>query len=144
MDEPREGSTREVSEKEFTAHLGELYRDPERVAKVFEEGLRRREEGFQELEKELGSNQQLDGRMGRDPVGVLRDRGLLGPFDHLQFDLDFAGGIGPVRWPWPCIIRCHYVFEIVRRWICIWSHGLPICYPTFDIRVRRVCKLDCG
>ncbi len=133
----------EVSREEYASHLESVYRDPEAVAKILEEGVGRREEDFRAFEEELKSDRGLDERMASNPVGTLRERGLLGPYDQLRLDLDFAGGIGPIRWPWPCRIECHFVFSFERRWICIRTHGLIFCYPVLQIVVRRVCRLIC-
>lgn len=143
MYESHEGPMREVSEQEFTAHLEETYRDANGVAKVFTEGIARREEALKELEREAASAEDLARRVHRDPVGTLRERGLLGPFDELQIELGHAGLDGRFLWPFPCFWLCRPIFDVERKWICMDVHGLKWCYPTLRLRLRWECRFEC-
>lgn len=143
MDDKRQDSVREVSKDEAFSQLESLYRDPKGVAKALEEGVQRRQKEVASLQDQLQEDSRLEAEMARDPVGTLRDRGLLQPFDRLHLDLDHAGTLGEILWPWPCIIRCRWVIETEVRWICYTIGGFVFCRPIIVYRLRRVCSIIC-
>lgn len=132
----------EVSEKEYQESLKVLYRNPEAVHEVFEEGIAQQEKALKEFEVEVAKDPRLRAEVFQEPIGALRRRGLLGPFDRVRLDLQHAGGAGVLAWPFPDLLDCHWECRSELRWVCVRVHKVEYCFQYRLLTCTRRCRDD--
>lgn len=133
----------QVSDEEARAHLKETYADPEAAGRFFDELIETRRKALDAITEELNGDERMAETFGRNPLGFLNERKVLGPLDQITLE----GLRNPfIDWPWPwprCRIRCRLEAFTEVHWICVGFWPLRICWPVFHIHFRWVCRIVC-
>jgi hypothetical protein len=131
-----------VSEDQAQKHIKETYAKPEAALAFFHGYIAQREKALKAFDAQVNKDQALAADFAKDPVGVLRERNLLGPLDVLHID-----GLTHALLPWPFPF-CHFEWRIqcswVVEWRCITIFGFRFCWPVLVLRCRWVLKLVCN
>lgn len=131
-----------VSEDEARKHVAETYANPDAALEFFHGYVAHRERALKEFDAHVNKDEKLAAAFTKDPAGVLRERGLLGPLDVLNIE-----GLTNALLPWPFPF-CRFVWTIectwVVEWRCITILGFRFCWPVFVLRCRWVLRLVCN
>lgn len=133
----------EISDAQVKAHLKDTYADPDAAGRFFDQLIETRQKALDRFKDELNGDEKLLEGFSRNPIGLLNERKLLGPFDQITLEglrnpfIDFP-------WPWPvCRVVCRLECSTEVHWICIGWWPLRICWPVFHIHCRWVCRIVC-
>ena len=133
----------EVSEDVARKHLGEAYADAGSALKFFDGMVAQREKALKQFHAELGKNQELATAFAQNPVGMLNDRGLIGPLDRINIE-DLVNPFKLFPWPFP-FCRIYWVLECrwERSWVCVKIFGFRWCWPVWHLYCKWVARIHC-
>jgi hypothetical protein len=139
----REGDLRieVVSEKQAEEHLKELYANPDAAREFFDGYIGRRQQAINGFADTVNQDEELAKAFQDRPLGILRERNLLGPFDHVR--LDYVN-FHPDLWWHFCHPVCRLVPRVVVEWICVTGPwGLRLCFPRLRVIWVWECRIVC-
>jgi hypothetical protein len=134
----------EIKEETAHKHIRETYSDDAAALKFFDGYIAQKEKGLKAFHAEVGRNQELAAAFAKNPVGMLHERGLLGPLDQINFE-GLPNPFQPLPWPFP-FCRFHYVLECSweRVWVCVRIFGFRFCWPVYHLHCKWVVQIQCG
>jgi hypothetical protein len=134
---------KEISEDEARAQLRETYADPEAAGRFFDQMIDHRQKALVQFEKEVNGDERMTEAFARNPLGMLHERGLLGPLDQITVE-GLRNPFFDWPWPWPiCRVVCQLRLVTEVHWICIGIWPIRICWPVVHLHLRWVCRIVC-